>query len=764
MLTAALFLAMLPDAPANLVLSRGGRALAPILVHSDATAPERHAAEELASHLRQITGAEFEVRQAAELPPGPCIVVGPGPMALAAGANGLDGFGAEELLRQCADGRLVLAGGRPRGTLYAVYRFLSENLGVRWWAPWATDVPKRATLQIAPFSVREKPAFEYREPFWHCAFDGDWAARNLANSHAARLEEKHGGKTVYEGFVHTFFSLVPPSEFEKHPEWFSLIDGRRRNDQQLCTTHPEVRARIVEELKRRLRNNPAATIASVSQNDWYGPCECPTCKQIDDREGSHAGTMLELANHVADAIREEFPNVSIDTLAYQYTRRPPKTVRPRDNVIVQLCSIECNFALPLEDPANLGDPANKAFADDIRGWSKVSQRLYVWDYVTNFSHYFAPHPNWFNLGPNVRFFHRHGVRGLFEQGAYNTSGGEMGELRAWLLARLLWDPYQDDRKLIDEFLRGYYGAAARPIRDYLTFLSGLAKSAGCFAGLDRPDLSYGAMRRAELLFQEAERAVSKDPERLWRVRLAHQPVRYVFLKRWLPFRAECLAKGLDWPLPKSRRAVAEEFVGFLTSPGPKGWEPVTRLTEWALTPQEFLLQMQEDPADPVAKPGAANALPPELVGVRGAVILQENAADLWRDGDWVWLEPDPAASNGLALKMPATHREWAAVFRLSKAPERARKGRWTAYLQARVEADPGTEAPAFSCGVYDEGLRRGLGGADGKASPEGYRLIKVAEFGSSDRAYVWFAPIPNPGVKAVLVDRVILVPSGGSAQ
>ncbi|MCX7800969.1 MAG: DUF4838 domain-containing protein [Fimbriimonadales bacterium] len=751
---AVLFLAALPTPSEPVLLARDGRAMASILVHSDATPTERFAAEELAGHLREMTGAPFEVRAADRLPTGACIVVGPGPMAKGAAPGiDLDRFGAEELIRSCREGRILLAGGRPRGTLYAVYRFLSENLGVRWWAPWATEVPKRRTLRVGPFETREKPAFEYREPFWHSAFDGDWAARNLANSHAARLEEKHGGKTVYEGFVHTFFSFVPPSEFERHPEWFSLVDGRRRNDQQLCTTHPEVRSRIVEQLRRRLLANPAATIASVSQNDTLGPCECPRCKEIDDREGSHAGTMLELANFVADALREEFPQVAIDTLAYQYTRRPPKSVRPKENVIVRLCSIECNFAKPLEDPSN------QAFADDVRGWSKVSRRLYVWDYVTNFSHYFAPHPNWFHLGANVRFFHRHGVRGLFEQGAYNTSGGEMGELRAWLLARLMWDPYQDDRRLIDEFLRGYYGPAARPIRRYLELVASKAEAAGCFASLNRPDLSFDTMRQAELLFQEAERSVASDPDRLWRVKLAHQPVRYVFLKRWTPFRAECIASKARWPLPLSRRAVAEEFVRFLTSPGPRGWTPVSRLTEWALTPQEFLQQMAEDPADPVVQPGAATALPRELQGVRGALVLQDDAADLWQDGTWVWLEPDPRASNGLALKMPANHREWAAVFRFSKLPERAQKGRWTAYLQVRVDAEPGTDALAFSCGVYDEGLRRGLGGHEGKASPAGYRLVKIAEFESSPRAYVWFAPIPNPGVRAVLVDRVILVPA-----
>src|SRR5262249_25012705 len=151
---------------------------------------------------------------------------------------------------------------------------------------------------------------------------------------------------------------------------------------------------IVQRVKEWLRESPEARIISVSQNDWYRPCECPNCKAVDDREGTHAGTMLELANYVAEKIAPEFPQVAVDTLAYQYTRKAPKTIRPRPNVIVRLCSIECNFAQPLEDPSNA------AFADDIRNWSKLSDRLYIWDYTTNFSHYAAPHPNWFSLGPN----------------------------------------------------------------------------------------------------------------------------------------------------------------------------------------------------------------------------------------------------------------------------------------------------------------------------------------------------------------------------
>ena len=67
-----------------------------------------------------------------------------------------------------------------------------------------------------------------------------------------------------------------------------------------------------------------------------------------------------------------------------------------------------------------------------------------------------PHPNLRVLGPNVKFFVDHSVKGLFEQGAYTSKGAEMAELRAWVLARLLWNPALDGQELIDEFIAGYY--------------------------------------------------------------------------------------------------------------------------------------------------------------------------------------------------------------------------------------------------------------------------------------------------------------------
>ena len=64
-----------------------------------------------------------------------------------------------------------------------------------------------------------------------------------------------------------------------------------------------------------LRLQPNSTILSVSQND-----DEDYCKTGDDltetlREGSPMAPMLQTVNFVADAIKDEFPGVAIDTLA-----------------------------------------------------------------------------------------------------------------------------------------------------------------------------------------------------------------------------------------------------------------------------------------------------------------------------------------------------------------------------------------------------------------------------------------------------------------
>ncbi len=557
---------------ADVAIARGGRAEARILVAADASETERFAASELALFLHLVTGGDFAVATEAGGLAGSRLFVGAGAVRAADPSFPTD-LAAEEFAVTAKGSDLLLAGGSPRGTLYAVYSFLEDVVGCRWWTRTASTIPSKPNLRLAGFSFRSKPAFEYREPFWYEAFDPVWAARNKANGIQAGGGDREGGRQVYEGFVHTFYVLIPPEKyFAQHPEWFSEIKGQRTTEHaQLCLTNEEMRRELTENLRRLLRKNPKATIASVSQNDCQGFCTCPACRAVDAEEGGPAGSLLRFVNTVAADLEAEFPNVAIDTLAYQYSRKPPRLVRPRPNVIVRLCSIECSFARPLDDPHN------KAFFDDLRGWAAIAGRLYIWDYTTNFSHYVQPHPNYPVLAPNLRLFAANSVRGVFEQGAYQSWGSEMAELRSWTLAKLLWNPGLDPARLRREFLEGYYGRAAGNVEDYLSLMEKAVAHAGdalgCYSPTEAKFLSLDVLRRGWDILEAAEHKARLDEYRR-RVRIARLPVAYVILSRWDDLRKQAGSSEAAWLWGSDRAAL---LTWFLESARKEG---LTKISEW----------------------------------------------------------------------------------------------------------------------------------------------------------------------------------------
>jgi hypothetical protein len=174
-----------------------------------------------------------------------------------------------------------------------------------------------------------------------------------------------------------------------------------------------------------------------------------------------------------------------------------------------------------------------------------------------------PHPNLRVLGPNVKFFVDHNVKGIFEQGAYQSYGAEMAELRAWVLAKLLWDPMRDGQQLMDEFIAGYYGPAAPRIRDYLQTTHDAVEAGGdwlgCFSQHTAKFLSFETLSKGWTQLKAAEAAVADDPELRFRVQIAQLPAMYTFLLRWDEMRKACQEASAAWPMPESAGACYEQF-------------------------------------------------------------------------------------------------------------------------------------------------------------------------------------------------------------
>jgi len=512
---------------AELVIADGGRSDYTIVIASEASDSEKHGATELQMFLEQISAAKLPIATDADAVNGPMILVGRSKkLAELELKIDFEPLGDEGFVVHTAPPHLVLAGGRTRGSMYAVYTFLEDHLDCRWWTDTASRIPKRERIEIGPLQERHAPpAIRYR---W-VSGEPDWGARNKLNTYFIRADGD-----LYDG-VHTFFKYLPPEEhFEKHPEYFSLVSGERRNNAQICLTHPEVVKIVAENVKKRLREKPSIDILSVSQRDGFGgACECTECQALVDAEGSQSGPVVNFVNQVADIVGKEFPDVAIGTLAYLYTKKPPKTIRPRPNVVIRMGTIQKCLS---HSSATCDFVHTATFRENITGWGKLTDRIHVWDYVISFHHYLLPFPNLEAIGPTAKYFAENSVRGVLWQ---DRQAGEVKDLRRYMLAKITWNPDVDARAVRDEFLEGFYGPAAGPIGEYLDMIhkKAVGDNVHMFIWAKPQDayLTPEILSRARELFDEAERRVEGQPELVERVEMARLAIQYAELCRPTPY-------------------------------------------------------------------------------------------------------------------------------------------------------------------------------------------------------------------------------------
>jgi hypothetical protein len=150
----------------------------------------------------------------------------------------LKGFRGPEsfiLLRKGQD--IVLVGSGDRGTLYAVYEFLSKVVGVRWFAPGdiGEEIPRVRSISVGDLNCVDQPAFTYRF-FRYLYIENlsleqrrelqEWMARNRCNFNlldpqrpVSRADfaheeagENRGGH--YVGMIrHNFYKIIPAEEY-----------------------------------------------------------------------------------------------------------------------------------------------------------------------------------------------------------------------------------------------------------------------------------------------------------------------------------------------------------------------------------------------------------------------------------------------------------------------------------------------------------------------------------------------------------------------
>ena len=565
----------------QIVLAENEQSRYRIMLPSAPTPSERKAADVLQRYLLEISGAALPILFADQDRSRYEIVIGQNDRIdeLAAKID-FNSLGEDGFAIKTDSLRLIIAGGTDKGTLYGVYSFLEKYLGCRMYSPQVKVIPKQNRIALTKIDVLEIPVIKFRDTHyrvtWHPEYT-DWHKLD---------HDETGDRTDWGMWVHTFNSLVPPETYyEEHPEYFAMVKGQRIPT-QLCLSNPAVLEITIQNLRKKIARKPEARYWSVSQNDNREFCTCDACKAIDEREGSPSGSIVNFVNQVAD----QFPDKMISTLAYEYGRRAPKTIIPRDNVNIMLCSIEISRDKPITQ-----DPTSADFARDVEAWGKIAKDIIVWDYVIQFNHLVSPFPNLHVIQPNLQFFVENGVSAMFEQGNREV-GGEFAELRAYLISKLMWNPYQNPDTIINDFLRGYYGSAAAPIRKYIDEMREALLQSGkplkIFGSPMEAEASYLSpelMSLYEAYFDEAEALVAEDPLLLERVRIARLPLAYAKMeqakKHFAGERGVFRKINGEWKTRTDIRAMINPFTDLLIRQG------VTQVKEWSTSPEEYRAAM-----------------------------------------------------------------------------------------------------------------------------------------------------------------------------
>ncbi len=427
---------------------------------------------------------------------------------------------------------LFIMGAPVRGTLYGVYQFFEEVMGVRWLTPVFTYVPKEPVASIPIQDFAYTPPLVYRDTNYRPFVQNPYFALvHRLNGNSLPIPKEWGDHIAYAkaGFGHTFHYYVSPETYgQTHPEYFSEIDGKRQTDPQatqLELTNPDVLEITKQKVAQLLESgDPNEKIVSISQMDWPYWSQSWPMQAIDELEGSPSGSLIRFVNEVAQWIQPRFPDAFIDTFAYTFTRKPPKFARPLDNVIVRLCSIECDFVRPFSDSKSV---LNRKFRKDLQGWAKITKNLYVWDYTQNWYCHQGPHPNFHVIQPNLKLMVDSGVKGVFEQASPTSPHSDFEYLKAYLIGQALWDPKMDWEKAFHEFVDLYYCEAAPFIYEYISLITTRAQMfeepMGIFSKMEWMD--YKTVTTADDIFKRAF-AATTDPEIQERLKYAYLPVQY----------------------------------------------------------------------------------------------------------------------------------------------------------------------------------------------------------------------------------------------
>ncbi len=546
----------------EIVLATDGATEYSVVVRTDPPRGEAFVVEDFLSLMKQATGVAFPVVDAAKVVRGRRICIGFAP----------DGAGDEKLGEQewrvvtTADGDLHLYGGGDNGARLAVYDFLQNVLGFRFFdMHGGVKVPDLRTCRVQPQNRRRKPSFRFRylngeSGMFNRPESSLFLFRNGQNSWSGRDLAKDGIEVPHDEFdfmpphAHSLRYYLPGDSKEPtfpwikklggpdlkaaHPEYFTLdAKGKRVFNHQYCLSNPDLRALLSDRILENMRRNPERTVFDVSAGDTPGVfCNCEGCKALTAKYGTPAGPLVDFVLEFCPRAEKEHPGKIVMCLAYRkkQTQPPPKGIdRMPANFMPDFAPIDDNFA------KDWTDPANAQTYDDLKGWGRLCRNVMVWYYTNPYTGALTPPLGNVERGvADIRQMAEAGVTAhIWEHNVGVAWGLGFTELQSYVYANLMMDVSKDWRALADEFIDFEYGAAADGFRRYWRELEDLRKTKPLHLAWDARESTYRHLTPERMIrwdadFDAMERAVANDPDRLFAIRRVRANLDHAMLNRY----------------------------------------------------------------------------------------------------------------------------------------------------------------------------------------------------------------------------------------
>jgi hypothetical protein len=741
------FLAPQNGQPSTINLLKNDQPAYQIVIPDIPSTIDQKAASMLKSALDAGTGKNFKIVKASSYSGKAALSLGKTKLYKQSGLKPAINLQEDGYMLKVKGNNIFFIGGKMRGSISPVIAFIEEDLGGRLYSRQdeiqMPDLGKTQTIVSREYA----PKITLRAMFQFESFDKEFQLFNRVGTGTSsydRVPQAWGGsiKLPKQFFVHTFSALLPNNKyFDAHPEYFALKNGKRvpqghGGGAQMCLTNPDVRRIVTARVLKELKTLHPYKLFDVSPNDTSGGfCQCKNCQAIAKREGSEAGPLLDFVNSIAREVKKKYPEVKITTLAYLESNKPPKNIRPDDNVIIRLASSNASFRYPM-----FFDEEIPEFYNNMMNWQKLGAKLFIWDYVVDYKAWPMPRPNLQVIDQNINLFAKNGVYGLFLQSSHYGVGENQGKLRAWVYAHKMWDPARRTVDLIRDFNYGYFGKVADLMQQYSDLLE--SEWNNFHDNHTYQDSKKYPMKfifrdsfypKARKIFNQALKLAATDPKLKAKVELEFISILFYRLEKIPPkgkADRESYIKDLD-----TFTKLTEKYKVIWISE--KTTKTVQRIVEWKRTHNIT----------------SADDLP---------VILDLKPRNATRVGDGSKRLNDISAPGGMTIMIPMRGNAWAVQWFFGSALFNNVNYKVQIQIRADKKSDSGN---AFGYGIYAVKAKKtplkGIMDA-AKISDSTYKWVDVGTVNGSDAAsaYFYIAQISNSSISKLYIAAVKMIPQG----